>query len=135
MNEDEMRRIRERQEQLEVWARERRQEIRQEVLSQAERDEALSVARRTTLLGAIPSVLLYVLRAVEQGWTEIVQVTGALLCFGIPFVMVVTAAAAASGLFAHWWFHGTGFSVRRMAIVLALLSDAVLFGWVLVLTR
>ena len=135
MNEDEMRRIREQQEQLEAWARERRQEIRQEVLSQAERDQALSDARRTTLLGAIPSVLLYVLRAVEQGWTEMIQVMGAFLCFGIPFVMVVTAAAAASGLFAHWWFHGTGFSVRRMAIVLALLSDTVIFGWVLVLTR
>ncbi len=135
MNEDEMRRIREQQEQLEVWARERRQELRQQVLTEAERDEALSVARRTAILGAIPSVLLYILRAVEQGWTEIIHVTGAVLCFGIPFVMAVAAAAAASGLFAHWWFHGSGISVRRMAIVLALLADAVLFGWVLVLTR
>ena len=68
MNEDEMRRVREQQEQLEVWARERRQELRQEVLSQAERDEAISVACKTALVGALPSVAWYYVSLIERGF-------------------------------------------------------------------
>ena len=135
MNEDEMRRIRERQEQLEVWARERRQELRQEVLSQAERDVAITAAARTALLGAVPSIVWYLIAVFNSGWEGVFMLVLSTLCLILPFVIVTAAVGVASGLFAHWWFHGTGFSVRRMAIVLALLADAVLFGWVLVLTN
>ena len=135
MNEDAMRRIRERQEQLEVGARERRQELRQEVLSQAERDAAITAAARTALLGSVPSIVWYLIDVFNSGWEGVFMLVLSSLCLILPFVIVIAAAGVASGLFAHWWFHSTGFSVRRMAIVLALLSDAVLFGWVLVLTH
>lgn len=135
MNEDDMRRIRERQEQLEVWARERRQELRQEVLSQAERDAAVTAAARTALLGAVPSIVWYLIAVFNSGWEGVFMLVLSTLCLVLPFVIVTAAAGVTSGLFAHWWFHGTGFSVRRIAIVLALLADAVLFGWVLVLNR
>lgn len=135
MHEDKMRRIREQQEQFEVWQRERRQELRQEVLSQAERDEALSIARRTAFAGAIPSVAWYFASLKDVGFEGTIVLVASALCFLLPFALIVMAMASASGLFAHWWFHGSGFPVRRMAFLLALLGDAVLFGWVLVLTR
>ena len=134
MHEDEMRRIREQQERLEVWQHERRQELRQEVLSQAERDEALSVARRTTLIGVLPSVVWYFVRLLQQGMEGAFALVFSGFFILALFLLFSLAMASVSGLFAHWWFHGSTIPVRRMAFALALLSDAVLFGWVLVLT-
>lgn len=135
MNEDEMRRIREQQARLDEWACERRQEIRRDVASNAERDAAITLAARTALLGAIPSIVWYLIVVFNSGWEGVFMLVLSSLCLVLPFVIVVAGVGVASGLFAHWWFHGTGFSVHRMAIALALLSDAFLFGWVLVLTR
>ena len=58
-----------------------------------------------------------------------------LICVILPWLIIVAAVGVFSGLFAHWWFHGTGFSVSRVAFALSLLADAALFGWVLVLVR
>ena len=130
-----MRRIRELQDNLDEWSRERRQEIRRDVLSNAERDIAIAAATRTTILGSVPSIVWYLVGVFNSGWEGVFMLALSLLCLILPFVVVVVAAGVASGLFAHWWFNGTGISVRRAAIVLALLADAALFGWVMVLTR
>lgn len=135
MNEEQMRRIREQQQRLDEWERERRQEIRHDVLANAERDAVITTAARTALLGSVPSIVWYLIAVFNSGWEGVFMLVLSTLCLILPFVIVMAAAGVVSGLFAHWWFHGTGFSVRRMSIVLALLADAVLFGWVLVLTR
>lgn len=93
------------------------------------------MARTTALLGVIPSVAWVIgslmLRKQEGAFQLLLSAPCILFCF----VLIVTGLTAGRGLFAHVWFHGTGFSVRRMAIALALLGDAAPFSWGLVFTH
>lgn len=135
MNGEEMRRIREHDDLLEVRQREQRQELRNSVLSSVERDDAISISRRTILIGLIPSGVAFVVRTLGHDWTAAFQLVFGLMCFAISCLFVVASASIACGLFAHWWFHDTGYSVRRVAFVLALLVNVALFGWAIVLTQ
>lgn len=135
MNEDQMRRIRERQEQLDELQRERRQELRHEIHRGADLDEAFSTAWNVVLPGMIPSVLWILWTAFGTLTHQPFAFVGCLCLGTVGLGLFVIPAALASGWLAHWWFRDSGISTRRMATVLALLADAVLFGWVLVLTH
>ena len=97
MNEDEMRRIREQQERLDEWARERRQELRRDVLSNAERDAAITAAARTALLGSVPSIVWYLIAVFNSGWEGVFMLVLSSLCLILPFVIVIAAAGVAAG--------------------------------------
>ena len=135
MNEDQMQRVRERLAEAELREHEQRQILRQEVMTIAVRDVAITAATRSALFGTIPSVVWLVMASLNQGWTGVFQLFLGLLCFFVPFVVIAAAAGIVGGLFAHWWFSHSTISVRVAAITTALLSDAVLLAWVVVLTR
>ena len=135
MNKDQMRRVRELQERIDEREGERRMTLRRDALTNADRDAAIVVATWTGMLGSVPSVVWSIVSSVRSDWTGVFQVIFGSLCFIVPFVLIAAAAGTFSGLFAHWWFADSGVPVKRAAIAVALLSDAVLFGWVIVLSR
>ncbi len=134
MQEDELQRVREYLDEFETREREQRQVLRREVLTIAERDAAISAAVRTAILGSVPSIGWSVYASVRSSWPAGFAVLFAPLCFVVPFVIVSAAAGIVGGLFAHWWFAESTISVRFAAITAALLSDVILFFWVVVLS-
>ena len=135
MNDDEMRRVREWLDRSEVHERERRQSVRKEVQTIAEREAAIDTAVRVALLGVIPSVAWLIVASFYSDWSRAFLVIFGMLCFFVPFLPVLVAAGFFGGLFAHWWFADSNVPVRWIAVALPLLVDAVLFGWVVVISR
>lgn len=134
MEEDQLQRVREFLEAHEVREREQRQVLRREVLTIADRDAAISAAVRTAIYGSIPSIIWSAVASFFLSWPGGFAVLLAPLCFVVPFVIAAAAAGVAGGLFAHWWFAESGINVRWAAVATALLSDAILFAWVVVLS-
>jgi hypothetical protein len=136
MQEDELRRVREYLVRYEIREREQRQVLRHEILTIADRDAAISAAVRAAIFGSFPSIVWSAVASFFYlSWPGGFAVLLAPLCFILPFVFVAAAAGVGGGLFAHWWFAGSTISVRRASITTALLSDAILFAWVVVLSR
>jgi hypothetical protein len=56
------------------------------------------------------------------------------MLFAISVVPAITLATGYSiGWFAHYWFYETKMPPKRMATVIGLILDAVVFGWALVM--
>jgi hypothetical protein len=134
MNEEQMQRVREKLAEAELREHEERQTLRHEVLSNAERDTAITTAAQAALLGTIPSIIWLVVCSLSQGWAGVFQLFFGLMCFFMPFLFVAAAAGVFGGLFAHWWFANSTIRVQGAAIAMALLTDAMLLAWVIVLT-
>ena len=134
MQEDQLRRVREYLDDYEIREREQRQALRHEVLTIAERDAAISAAVRAAILGSIPSIVWSIFASIRSSWPPGFAVLFAPLCFVVPFVIIAAAAGVVGGLFAHWWFAESTISVRLAAIATALLCDAVLLFWVVILS-
>ncbi len=135
MQEDQLQRVREYLDEYEIREREQRQVLRREVLTIAERDAAISSAVRTAILGSIPSIGWSIFASIRSSWPTGFAVLFAPLCFVVPFVIIAAGAGVIGGLFAHWWFAESTISVRSAAIATALLSDAVLLFWVVMLSN
>ena len=130
MQEEQLQRVREYLNEYEIREREQRQ-----VLTIAERDAAISAAVRAAILGSIPSIAWAIIASVRSNWTAGFAVLFAPLCFVIPFMIVAAAAGVVGGLFAHWWFAKSTISVRLAAVAMALLADAILLFWVVMLSN
>ena len=129
--EEQMRRIRELQDKIEVFEHERRQELRRDVLADGVREKAITAAIRAGLLGSTPSLIwLYF----ASNFTSGLQLALEMLCVTVPVLFVAAAAGLGSGMFAHWWFANSIIPVRRAAILMALLADTVILGWLIALT-
>lgn len=135
MNDDQMQRLRERLTREELEEHEQRLILREEVVTIAQRDTAITIAARVATIGTVPSIAWLVKSALSQGWTGVLQLVFGLLCFLVPFIVIAGIAGIICGLLAHWWFSRSTISVPWAAVIMALLVDAVLFGWVMVLTR
>ena len=129
MQEEQLQRVREFLDEYEI-----RQVLRREVLTIAERDAAISAAVRTAILGSIPSIGWSIYASVRSSWPAGFAVLFAPLCFVVPFVIIAAGAGVFGGLFAHWWFAESTISVRSAAVATALLADAVLLFWVVMLS-
>ena len=134
MQEEQLQRVREYLNEYEIREREQRQVLRHEVLTIAERDAAISAAVRTAILGSIPSIGWSIYASVRSSWPAGFAVLFAPLCFVVPFVIIAAGAGVFGGLFAHWWFAESTISVRSAAVATALLADAVLLFWVVMLS-
>ena len=134
MHEEQLQRVREFLDEYEIREREQRQVLRREVLTIAERDAAISAAVRTAILGSIPSIGWSIYASVRSSWPAGFAVLFAPLCFVVPFVIIAAGAGVFGGLFAHWWFAESTISVRSAAVATALLADAVLLFWVVMLS-
>ena len=98
--------------------------------------QALSLSLRLSLLGAIPSIIwilcwVAVTSVNETTVFQAVQSAGAFAFFGVG----LAAAARLSGLAAHFWFRRSLISERLATIVITVLANALLFGWVVALFR
>ncbi|MDB5347393.1 MAG: hypothetical protein JWP89_5770 [Schlesneria sp.] len=101
--------------------------------------DEIEASKRTSVLAAMltigwPSGVALLLAAfggivshADPAWLLIGIASG--LAFGGGFMMFT---AYGIGLFAHYWFYGTTISPKRMATVIALIFDGVVFGWLLV---
>ena len=134
MQEEQLQRVREFLDEYEIREREQRQVLRREVLTIAERDAAISAAVRTAILGSIPSIGWSIYASVRSSWPAGFAVLFAPLCFVVPFVIIAAGAGVFGGLFAHWWFAESTISVRSAAVATALMADAVLLFWVVMLS-
>ena len=134
MQEEQLQRVREFLDEYEIREREQRQVLRREVLTIAERDAAISAAVRTAILGSIPSIGWSIYASVRSSWPAGFAVLFAPLCFVVPFVIIAAGAGVFGGLCAHWWFAESTISVRSAAVATALLADAVLLFWVVMLS-
>ena len=134
MDEEQLQHVREKLAEAELREHEERQILRRDVLTIAERDQAISAATQAALIGTLPSIIWVFIRALSAGWLGAFQLFFGLLCFFIPFLFAAAAAGVVSGLFAHWWFAHSTVNVPRAAIAIAFLADALLFGWAMVLS-
>jgi hypothetical protein len=109
-------------------------QVQMEVLANATLRETLWVARKTAILGAIPSLLWCFappFQSGQRGWLILfIDRAHLLFILGIsPF-----AIASASGLFAYFWFRNSTFPVHWAATILTIAGSAVLLGWIVTLT-
>lgn len=135
MNDEQMQRVREKLAEEELLEHEQRLQLRDEVVTIAARERAITVGVRVTTFGTIPSIAWLIMSSLDEGWQGAFQIVFGLLCFLGPILFISGAAGVACGVFAHWWFSRSTISVPWAAVVMALLVDAVLFGWVIVLCR
>jgi len=142
MSDDKYERLNAIKEKLDARERELRQSLQREVGRQAERDAAITLAARVAMFGSIPSIL-WTIPSVrwtiasnfQKEWSGGFEffLTGQFY-FVIPIAIMAAAAGVVSGWFAAWWFADSMIPVPRAAICLALISDAVMFGWVIALS-
>ena len=135
MSNDKIERLSALKEKLDARERELRQSLQKEVCRQTERNAAITLGARIAMFGSIPAILWTIFSHYPKGWSGGFEFLIGPLCFVIPIVIVAAAAGVVSGFFAAWWFGDSLIPVPRAAIYLALLSDAVLFGWVIALSR
>ena len=137
MNDDDHNcRVRDLQLRIQEWDSEREQDLQQQRESHHNLRKTLSLSQRVSVIASIPSVVWILCWAAVSSANEplvnlLIQSGGALVIFGI----IVAGAARASGLAAHWWFRRSAVSERLAAVVIALLADSILFGWVIVLIK
>lgn len=112
---------------------ERRLQLHEEVLASGLRDEAITSACRAVMLGALPSVSVFLIVAWLR--SAFVNAIGALIFFGIPFCLVLAAVGIGCGLFAQMSFKNTPFPVVHVAVAMAVLFDLTLVGWAFFLPR
>lgn len=99
--------------------------------SESSRREAVSAAM---LVIGLPSGVAMLLVALG-GMAAHVDPVSLLIGILIGFVFgagTVSVTARGIGWFAHYWFYETKMPPRRMATVLALIFNVVIFGWALV---
>lgn len=135
MGHDKIERIAALDDRREAYERELRQSLEQKVHRLAERDAAITLATRVAMIGSIPSILWSIASRIQSGWTGNMEIIIGPLCFVIPFVIIAAAAGVISGFIAAWWFSGSPVRVLIAAISMAVLSDAVLFLWVVTLMQ
>ena len=135
MSDDKYERLNAIKEKLDARERELRQSLQREVGRQAERDAAITLAARVAMFGSIPSVRWTIASNFQKEWSGGFEffLTGQFY-FVIPIAIMAAAAGVVSGWFAAWWFADSMIPVPRAAICLALISDAVMFGWVIALS-
>ena len=136
MTENETDRIQELKLRISQWDAEHEHEIQQLRDANQGLKDTLALSQRVALIGSIPSIFwilcwMEVSSLYELSLFQVVQSSGALLIFFV----VLAGAARASGLAAHWWFRRSIVNERQATVFIALLADAILFGWVLVLIR
>ena len=117
--------IRQNIERYEENLREHRQELRRDFKRHADLEDCISAARRLVSLGMIPAALVTLRFAWVAGF------------WSIPFLFLGFCLMGLTGYFApflsafaaNYWFYGSGVSSRRAAIVLMLLAEVSLAGW------
>ena len=135
MSDDKYERLNAIKEKLDARERELRQSLEREVHRQVERNAAITLGARIAMFGSIPSILWTIFTHYPKGWSGGLEFLIGPLCFVMPVVIVAAAAGVVSGFFAAWWFASSLIPVPRAVICMALLSDAALFCWVVVLSR
>ena len=136
MTDDRSTRLRDLEVRISQWEGEHRLTLQRELSVQRSLEDTLSLAMRVSILGSGPSVA-WILCWVAASSATLTLLNYALVAFGVLviFCSILVGAARASGLVAHWWFRSTAAQERLATIVLALLADAVIYGWILVELR
>lgn len=125
MDDQQMEAIRQNIERYEENLREHRQELRRDFKRHADLEDSISAARRFVPLGMIPAALVTLRFAYVAGFWSIPFLFAGFCLMGLTgyFAPYVGAFAA------NYWFYNSGVSSRRAAIVLMLLIEVSLAGW------
>jgi hypothetical protein len=135
MNDDDLGRIRENQEQVDERLRERRCELQQSFRKLGDLEDSLAIAWKVGLTGIIPSIVWIVRQGLHRSETSFVDGLAVVIIGLIGLAIVTPFVPIGCGTGAHYLFRSSMRSTRLMAVVLSVLADAAIFGWVLFLVR
>ena len=136
MTDENAERIRDLELRIAQWGSEHEHAMQEQRDAQYSLKTTLSLSSRITIFGSIPSVVWIL------GWISVTgigqPIVNQIMLFCavlILFGAISAGGARGSGLVAHWWFQNSVVREQLACVVIALLSQAVLFGWVVVFFR